>query len=168
MSLVESANPEDLVRGAEAEVNLRSSLSPRSALTFIEDHLKSGHRSFREVAVGLVKVNSRRINDRTYLQVAPFKVGFKPISLEVDLNKPEQVLEVFAAYLMQNGLEGRLSDYYQMNEEQTVAGNAYRINSFGKLENVKFDQFLALPWAEERDIAEDLGVAKRERKQKRR
>lgn len=165
IDLIEAESPGDLVRGIDAESGLRYALAPEQALAFVETNLDSSSHRLRRIAEALVKVNSRRVNERLYLQIIPRGEGSDAVALEVDATNPKALLAVIASFLQQRGLKGKLADNYQMNESQAGAGVAYRLNERGKLETVSYDRYLATPWAEERDIADDLQQARRPRRQ---
>ncbi len=164
IDLIEAEAPGDLVRGIDAESGLRYTLAPDQSLAFVEENLGSPSRRLRRIAEALVKVNSRRVNERLYLQIVPRGEGSDAVALEVDAANPKALLAVIASFLKQRDLKGKLSDNYQMNETQAGAGVAYRLNERGKLETVSYDRYLATPWAEERDIADDLLQARRPRR----
>lgn len=165
LELIEAEAPGDLVRGIDAESGLRYTLAPEQALAFVEENLASPSSRLRRIAEALVKVNARRVNERLYLQIIPRGEGSDAVALEVDAANPKALLDVIASFVKRRDLKGKLSEHYQMNEGQAGAGVAYRLNERGNLETVSYDRYLATPWAEERDIADDLQQARRPRRQ---
>lgn len=166
LDLLHAEEPSEMVRGAEAEAGLRYGIAPESALLFVEENIQSSDRRQKAIAVALLKVNSPKLNDRSYLQISPRAANLEAAALEVDLDKPEMFLPLIAAFLQRKGLKGRLSDYYEMNQAEAGAGVAFRLSASGRLETVSYDKYLAMPWVEERDISEDLGYARRPARQR--